>query len=340
MSMTDVITLRSVAPADLPALVAFWNEAFQDRRNFRPITAAEFSARVLSHPAFDPNGLLLAWRQDARAAGLVGLAHAFRPAPRAETAAAWGDGHALALLYVHPSARHQGVGSRLIQAAENWLYYCPVLVGWPGTPAYGTVEGYHAPFFGSSEHMGVSAVDASLTRFLSRRGYRVAGAGDVSMVLDLAAAGDRWRAPPVPPPSLAAAGLRLVELDHDNPFAGHESDDRRHFALLGDNRGDPYGALALVDAEQHLLAHAVWYPLTAERAALTNFRVAPGLRNRGLGGYLLDATLHRMVTLPAPLGGFRSVELTTHLLRNAPAVHLYEARGFVPVEAWVHMEKT
>ncbi len=156
--MSDRMTVRTFALADLPAFVAFWNEAFADRRNFRPLTAEAYSARVLSHPAFDPHGLLLAWRQDAHGATLVGVAHAFRPAPQEGPAATWGEGHALALLYVHPNARGQGLGSRLIQAAENWLYYCPVLVGWPGTPAYGAVEGYHAPFFGSSEHMGVSAV--------------------------------------------------------------------------------------------------------------------------------------------------------------------------------------
>ena len=267
-------------------------------------------------------------------------AHAFRPAPQEGAALSWGEGHALALLFVHPGARHMGVGSRLIQAAENWLYYCPVLVGWPGTPAYGTVEGYRMPFFGSSEHMGVSATDASLTRFLSSRGYRVAAAGDVSMVLDLAATGDRWGAPPVPPAALVGLNLRVVQFDQDNPFAGNEPDDRRRLTPTGANGSVPYVALALMDSEQRLLAHAVWHPLSQDRAAFTNFRVAPGLRNRGLGSFLLDTVLHRQFTLPRPLGGYRSVELLTHLVRNAPAVRIYERRGFVPVEAWVQMEKT
>ncbi len=340
MPMRDTIMLRSFAPTDLPAFVAFWNEAFADRRNFRPLTANAFSARVLAHPAFDAQGLLLALRQEEAGETLVGVAHAFRPAPQVGPAAAWGEGHALALLYVHPGARGQGVGSRLIQAAENWLYYCPVLVGWPGTPAYGSVESYRAPFFGSSEHMGVAALDASLTRFLSRRGYRVAGVGDVSMVLDLAASGARWAAPPAPPPALAEQGLRLIHFDNAHPFTGHKSDGPRHFARVGVNGGNSFDALALVDDGERIVAHAVCYPLAAGHIAFSDFRVAPEMRTRGLGGYLLDSALHRLRTLPEADGGQISVELTTHLLRNAAAVRLYEARGFAPVEAWVQMEKT
>ena len=338
--MRERVALRSFARGDLPAFVAFWNAAFADRRNFRPLTADAFSERVLAHPAFDAQGLLLAWRQEETGETLVGVAHAFRPAPQVGPAAAWGEGHALALLYVHPSARSQGVGSRLIQAAENWLYYCPVLVGWPGTPAYGTVEAYHAPFFGSSEHMGVGARDASLTRFLSRRGYRVAGVGDVSMVLDLAASGARWATPPAPPPALADRGLRLIHFDNAHPFSGRAPDGQPQVARMGDNGGDPFDALALVDASERIIAHAVCYPLLAGHTAFSDFRVAPEMRTRGLGGYLLDSVLHRLRTLPEPDGGQISVELTTHLLRNAAAVRLYEARGFAPVEAWVQMEKT
>jgi GNAT superfamily N-acetyltransferase len=339
-TVTDTTIVRHFAPADLPALVAFWNEAFKDRRNFRPMTAAAFSARVLAHPAFDAQGLLLAWRRRGDEATLVGMAHAFRPAPQEGLAAGWGEGHTLALLYVRPDARGQGVGSRLAQAAENWLYYCPVLVGWPGTPAYGTVEGYHAPCFGSSEHMGVSAQDASLTRFLSRRGYCIVGAGDVSMELELTATRARWAEAPAPPPALARNNLHLVDFDSAHPFTGREPDDRAHFAHVGGNGGDPFGALALLDADDVLVGHAVWYPLANGRAAFTDFRIAPALRNQGLGGYLLDSVLNRLITLPPTLGGYTSVELLTHLLRNAPAVRLYEARGFVPVAAWVQMEKT
>ncbi len=160
------------------------------------------------------------------------------------------------------------------------------------------------------------------------------------MVLELAADSARWAAPPAAPPSLGALGLRPVAFDHTRPFDGREPGDQPHFAAIGANGGDPFGAFALVDGDGLLQAHAVWYPLTDGRAAFSDFRVAPLLRNQDLGAYLLDSVLHRIVTLPPPLGGFAQVELMTHLLRNAPAVHLYEERGFAPVEAWVQMEKT
>ncbi|MGL4650643.1 MAG: GNAT family N-acetyltransferase, partial [Caldilineaceae bacterium] len=288
------VDLQPFRPADLPALVDFWNVAFAPRRNFRPLTAAEFRSRVLDCPAHEDGGLILAWEQVGSRLELAGLAHAFRPAPAQGLYLAWPRKHELALLYVRPESRRMGVGTRLLHAAERWLYYCPVYVASVGQPCYGGVEGPRAPFFGSSEHMAISARETSFLHFLSRRGYAPFEPGSISMSLALR----EQHYPAVPLPAAASRkGLRPVRISHTSPFGGREPDDRLHYLLLRDNGGAPYDALGLEDQSGTLVAHLTWFPLPAanhRRAAITNVRVAPELRGDGLGSWLLDQSLHLM----------------------------------------------
>src|SRR5689334_2190396 len=188
MKLTGHTRLRPFQKNDLASIVDFWNNAFADRRNFYPITAADFQRRVLDCETFDPNGLILAWHEDQDGSShLAGMAHGLRPAPKKGLYAKWEARHNLALLYVEPALRGQGIGSRLLRAVENWLYYCPVYVGGPAQPCYGTIEGPRPPFFGSSQRMGVSATDRSLLSFLAYRGYHVVDPGEISMRLTLEA---------------------------------------------------------------------------------------------------------------------------------------------------------
>jgi GNAT superfamily N-acetyltransferase len=344
MTVLERTLVRSFQADDLGPLVAFWNHAFADRRNFYPITAADFKQRVLNCTAFDPNGLILAWHEhQGRPSQLVGLAHAFRPAPKSGLYAKWEQHHSLALLYVDPDYRRQGIGSRLLRAAENWLYYCPVHVGGPAQPCYGTVEGPRPPFFGSSQSMGVSVQDRLLIHFLAYRGYRVVDPGDVSMRLPLAPR------PEPPLPDLAALGLTLLPVSHESSFTGREPQGREEYSLWGDNGGAPYAGYLLVTAETLLQAHISWYPMRQPGvAAIAGFWVAPALRGRGLGTYLLDRTLYDLVHFPAPRGGyhtvpqwgkFHTVEVQTHLVHHARAAALYERRGFVTEAAWINLVK-
>lgn len=331
--------LRPFVADDLPALVAFWNKAFADRRNFAPISAASFRARVLENPCFDPRGLVLAWHQPPDSDPmLVGLAHAFRPPPHTGVYAKWGAHHYLALLYVAPAFRHQGIGSRLLAAVESWLYYCPVYAGSRIAPAYGVIEGPKPPFFGSTQRMGINAHDSELIRFLAQRGYRAVDPGDVSMVADLAPQVERE---PPTAPDLAALGLELARFDHVRPFSGQEPPGREEYTYWGHNDGAPYAGLALVDGEKRLHAHISWYPMHQPGSvALVALWLAPDLRGQGLGRYLLDQGLYEMVHSPAPRGGYHRVELETHLVRHAAATAMYQRRGFQIDAAWVNLVKT
>ena len=330
------VLLRPFRPPDLDPLVAFWNQAFADRRNFAPLTAAALTRRVLDSPAFDPAGLILAWQiEPSGELALVGLVHALRPPPQTGLYAKWGPHHYLPLLYVAPSHRRQGVGARLLAAAENWLYYCPVYVGSHAQPCYGTVEGPRPPFFGSSERMGVSAHDADLLAFLAHRGYRVVDPGDVSLRLALSPR-------PVPSaPDLAGLGLHLLTVDEQHPFAGRDPAGRAELSLWGKNDGDPYAGLVLADADEVAHGHIAWYPIQqADTAGLVSFWVAPALRGRGLGRYLLDRSLSEMSRKNAFHRVYDKVDVHTHLVHHSRASELYRSRGFVVDTIWVNLVKT
>ncbi len=335
MKPTSRVTLRPFQPEDFAALVPFWNEAFANRPNFQALTESHFRRRVLECPAFDPHGLILAWHQGNGAVPqLAGLVHAFRPAPSAGVYAAWEARHAIALIYVQPQFRAQGIGSRLLQAAENWLYYCPVFVGHFSQPCYGSVEGPRPPLFGSSQHMAISARETALIHFLARRGYRAVEAGDVTLAAELPVQ-------PRPPAAcdLEAAGLRVVTVSDQEPFTGREPAGREAYTLW--RGGDPYAGLVLVDADGLLQAHVYWYPLPgAGRAAIGGFWVASARRRQGLGRYLLDRALAELAQAAPPRGGYGTVEVLTHLAAHPAAVAMYQRRGFEVVDAWVNLVKT
>lgn len=323
--------LRPFQKSDLAPLVNFWNNAFVDRRNFYPITAADFEERVVKCEVFDPDGLILAWHDGIDGSPqLVGLAHAFRPAPKHGLYLRWEQRHNLALLYVDPAYRRQGIGSRLLRAAENWLYYCPVYVGGPAQPCYGTTEGPRPPFFGSSQRMGISVHDTLLIRFLAQRGYHIVEPGDVSMELELS------EQPKPQMPEFAAWGYQLQPISHERPFQGSEPKGREEYTLYGNNDGAPYFGYVVVTAEQLLQAHISWYPMRQPgRAAIAGFWVTPALRGRVIGRYLLDRTLYDL----AHASKYTVVEVQTHLVNHAHAAALYERRGFVTKMAWVNLRK-
>ncbi len=330
--MIDHIALRTFDNDDLPALVQFWNRAFAARRNSQPLTERDFRQRVLDRAVFDPAGLFLAWRKTSgKGNELVGLAHAFKPPPQQGLYKRWGEQHHVGLLYVHPDYRRQGVGSRLLQAAESWLYYCPVHIAAHSLPCYGSVEGPRPPLFGSSERMGIAADEHALIRFFAKRSYRSEEVGDVSMTRKL-------DGPLQPPPlrDLNELGIEIVTVSQRTPFTGREPPGRIEYALWGTNQGDPYQGLILVNRADLLRGHISWYPMAAPgKVALGNFWLAHELRDDGVGAYLLDLGLHEMSQ-----GGTTAIELHTHLIQYPKAVELYRRRGFEIDMAWVNLVKT
>ncbi|MEZ4637392.1 MAG: GNAT family N-acetyltransferase [Caldilineaceae bacterium] len=330
--------LRPFAEDDLPTLIAFWNEAFADQPNFYPIHEDAFRQRVLASPLVDAAGLILAWREDdADLHQLVGLVHALQPPPKTGVHANWPAHHTIAVLYVTPSMRGQGIGSRLLQAAESWLYYCPVHFAGHAQAVYGTVEGPHQPFFGSTERMGIQATESTLIDFLAKRGYLSVEIGDVTLA--------RSAEPPAQPSfpaGLNADGFRPIRFSHLAPFTGKEATRMPSVSLWGDNGGDPYFGIGVVDADNVLRGQIAWYPMhTPKTMALVNFRLDPELRGHRAGSFLLDMGLNEMMQ-GVDRGGraIETVTLHTHLTLFPDAMRLYRSRGFEVTDAWVNLVKT
>ncbi len=325
MSQPTHTLLQAFQPDDLPALVDFWNRTLCDRHNFHPITAAEFHTRVLDCAAFDAQGLILAWqRAPDRPPTLVGLAHALRPVAGGGVYDRVTPQHHLALLIVDPAHRRRGIGSRLLRAAENRLYYCPVYVGGHAQPCYGTLEGPRPPLFGSTQGLTVNALDRELLTFLSRRGDGVEDPGDVSMHYTLSSTN-----PPQPPaaPDLAALGLREVAMDQTAPYTGREPEGRAEYSVWPADPAIPFAGYVLFDHANLLCGHIHWYPMHRPGwAAIGGLWIAPDYRMHGLGRYLLDRILYDLAHPIASKPAYHGVELQTHLVHHAYATELYQQR--------------
>ncbi len=342
-----MIRLETYQPNRGDGLLHFWNAAFAGQRNYRPLTAQEWQQRVIAAPAFDPRGLILAVADDGR---VVGGVHALRPAPAQGVYQLYDPRHHIAWLMVAEGWRGQGIGRRLLQAAESWLYYCPVSFATETTPLYGSVEGPRPPLFGSSQRMGLSLrTDRPLIEWLARRGYAIVEPGDVSLAREL----NDTIQPPAEP-DWDALGLRVVAISQQQPWTGPGYDELR---LWGDNDGWPYAGVLLADATSVAVARVVWRPDVGSNdfsrsappeateaattsagptgAAIVRLDVQPAWQGRGLGSYLLDRALVEMAA-----AGHRRVEVQTHVTRHARAYALYTRRGFTLQDAWASLVKT
>lgn len=313
------ITLTPFAPPHLPALVEFLNRALVGHRHWAPISEADFTERVLAQSCFDPKGLILAWAGQR----VVGGVHAIKPAscdpdPR----------HHIAWLAVEPAYRTQRTGRRLLDAAQDYLYYCPIYFAAQNAPFYGILEKLWVPWYGSTERMGVSALhDTDLIAWLGRHGYVAVDAGDVSMAASL-----HGRERPTDP-GLEPRGLRAVMIDESSPWQGDESFYR--LRTWGHNAGRQYQGLVMADGDR-AVGGVAWYPLpdavTAALAWIGLDRPYHGLR---FGSYLLDRALAEMAGR-----GYLNVEVHVHSKNSVEAFYLFRRRGFEVIDYWVNLVKT
>jgi ribosomal protein S18 acetylase RimI-like enzyme len=320
----DRVVLSTYESRHLSALVSFLNKELSCHRHWSPITEADFTERVLSQPGFDPNGLILALDGPE----VVGGVHAIRPSPALPAYRQSEQRHHIAWLAVTPPHRGRKLGDLLLAEAETYLYYCPMYFAAQNAPFYGILEKLWVPWYGSTERMGVSAVnDKDLVAWLSRRGYLVTDPGDVSLAADLH---DRERPAD---PGLAEHGLRLEPINERSPWTGDEP--FYQLRAWGQNGGRQYQGLVVADGKR-AVGSVVWYPLpdglTAALAWIGLERPYRGLR---FGSYLLDRGLVEMANR-----GYLSVEVHAHGKENPEAVSMFKRRGFQVIDYWVNLVKT
>jgi ribosomal protein S18 acetylase RimI-like enzyme len=318
-------SLTAFALPLLPALVAFLNDVLSGHRHWVPITERDFVERVIEQPGFEASGLILAVRNGEVVGGVHAIKPALQPAHRDVE-----PQHHIAWLAVAPDVRGQGLGEQLLRAGEEYLYYCPTYFAGQTVPFYGILESLWVPWYGSTERMGISAVnDKHLVGWISTRGYQVVNAGDVSLLASL-----QDRALPRDP-GFARYGLRLVAIDEQMPWTGDEPSYR--LRNWGRNGGRPYQGLVAADGDR-AVGSVVWYPLpgvASPTAALAWLGLQRHYRGLRFGSYLLDVALAEMAER-----GYRDVEVHVHTKTSPEAYGMFRNRGFEVIDYWVNLVKT
>ena len=318
------ITLATFIPAHLPALVEFLNRVLAGHRHWAPITEADFAERVLAQPGFDAKGLFLA----LDGTRVVGGAHAVKPSPHSPSFRMGEARHHIAWLAVAPEVRGREVGNTLLTAAEDYLYYCPIYFAAYDAPFYGILERLWAPWYGSTEHMAVSAVnDKELVAWLAAHSYQAVSPGDVSL-----RAGLQGCTPPADP-GLASRDLRLAPINERAPWVG----DEPFYQLRGwgYNNGRQYQGLVVAHGDR-AVGSIVWYPLPdGETAALAWIGLERPYRALRFGSYLLDCAMAEMADR-----GHLAVEVKVHSKENVEAFSLFRRRGFEVIDYWVNLVRT
>jgi GNAT superfamily N-acetyltransferase len=321
------IEIRPYEDAALDPLVDLLNEAIRGRRSAGTVSAAGFRARVLTHPGFDPAGLLTACDVDG---GVVGAVHAVTPPIHMQRYARLAGRGYIFGPYVRPGMRGLGLGRALLAEAERRLTpTCNVaFIHGLRSPFYHTQEGPRQPYCGSTEVIGLTRDDAALLDFLGRRGYTPVEEREVSMVAPL-------YSPPLPgqlPPH-----LHLIRFDSTSPWAGKVAWVNDTATGYGYEQFQPMAAYETVAVvvDDTLMGHCQWYPLRrAGRTALYDLRLDDSLRGLGVGSVLLDSALAAMAE-----AGYTEVELHTSPQRNDIAYRMYRSRGFRDVADWIIMQK-
>jgi len=114
--MSASFSIRVMTPADVPAAVRLWNEAFAGTLTPEPMTEEKFSDRLFDDVDFNAASTLVA-EQGGALTGLIGCK---RAAPL-ENDMYWymETPAAINAVCVHPAHRRQGVASALIRQAES-----------------------------------------------------------------------------------------------------------------------------------------------------------------------------------------------------------------------------
>lgn len=307
---------RGFLNTDPPALVGLWNRGTPERAVVRPLNPHEFDAFVFGKLGFDPEGLIVA-EHDGR---IVGYAHAgFAPAePKGKRHQFDPSLGATVMLLVEPGLDEPEIDRGLVLAAEDYLRRrgAQVLYAggqWPLNPFYWGI-------YGGSEFAGVLSGHVAFHRAVERTGYQ-----PVSTTILLEA--DLARSEPRDPRTTLLKRQVRLEITEDAQPEGWWS--ALAIGLFRLTRFEVFDRV-----QGHRLARATTWDIASgyglgdgrPRAGLVDFEVDPEHRRRGLGRHLVAEVFRHA---RAQMTELVSVQTSS---TNLPAIGLYKAAGFEPVE--------
>ncbi len=286
--MEETRLLHPYIPAHQAEVLRLWQAAAHP--NF------PLAARLLAYNTAASRGETLAGRVAVWNGEVLGVVLACALAADPPYAAS-GDLGWVSLLAVHPSAQGRGVGSALLEWAENWLQGCGV--------RRVRLGGNLRPF-----GPGLPVEMQASLPFLARRGYQAPASQpyEYDLARDLEEYRPRYDPPPGADlrPMQGGQGPALLEF-LGREYPGRWTFEAEEFVRLGgrpgdylllwlDGRVEGFCRLTLPDSERPIER---FYPqrLPAPWGQLGPLGLSKAARGRGLGGYLIDAAACHLRTL-------------------------------------------
>lgn len=320
--LAPAIALTQIRPFrndDAPALTALWNRAAPASASAstvaRLLSVHEFDAHVIGNPCFDPAGLLVAECQGQ----IAGFAHAgFGPeSPGTRPLRLARELGVVAMLVVDPGPDAANVEDRLLAAAEDYLRARGAVVLYAGGQY--PLNPFYWGIYGGSEWAGILGAHQAFHQAARRAGYVEVAQ---TVILDLDLTGPERRDPRN---SLVRRQVRLVQTEDVVP--GSWWDD----LAIGEFRPTLHRLLDRSDETE--LARALswdmaWFGRSDSRSRLGLYgvEVHPDHRRQGLARFLIAEVLK------LAREEYTSVACVQTGATNTPALGLYQALGFQPIE--------
>ncbi len=318
--------LTTYTPDMLPAVVAFWNSSFHEKRNFFPVTEDVLRARIFDKKTcverFDPEQFLIAVEGDRIAGVLHCLVRGEEMCRALDAKWPGGEQGCIAFFHVAEAFRGRGIGSRLFETALQALKdTARVIIDTRcNNPFYGNSTGPRTPLWGHTEGIGIEGDDVRTTDLLDSLGFTTTDTAR-SLLLDFSKE-ETKRTRPLLPPSLGS----LHVLENAQPALGTEigmnvpyDDDCEYTSIACVKDGVAVGVITFYEMEESDRGKGAIYLLEVEEEH----------RRQGIGRALVVAAIDAMRER-----GWKSCETLTIPALSPGAIAIYEALGFEHVARW------
>lgn len=315
-----MIEYRSFRNFDPPGIWKLWCEGQMGRGAARPRSIDALEDANYGQPYFDPAGLVLAFDGGQ----IVGFVHAGLGVTEDRTQLDRSTGVICAVL-VHPNYRRQGIGSALVQRAENYLQsqaVSQILAG----PARG-LDPFYFGIYGGCRPSGFLLSDPLAEPFFLKHGYSEAARHGVF---------ERDLRVPRDPTTMRLINIkRLTELEilenSDTPnwwwYTHLGKTDAVRYRLKMKRTGETIATINAVPLEHYA---EVW---SDQSVGIVDMTVADAYRGQGYGQTLLVEVVKLLRK-----DRFERAEITAPE-SSPPAIRVLTAAGFTRVDTGVVYQK-